>query len=172
MPNQYPRPRSYDEVLKYFGPINDYIRRDGTISPDWERERITRISLPEPLPYAGDSKLLVKQVAVHRSIASSASKVFCEIHAKGLWKALENYGGGYNFRTIRGRSDKLSLHSFGIAFDFDVNDNPLGSTGRDAQGHWTMHPDIVAIFEANNWFWGGKYQGRKDPMHFQYATGC
>jgi hypothetical protein len=34
-----------------------------------------------------------------------------------------------------------------------------------------MDPDVVAIFQHFGFLWGGEFHLRKDPMHFQYATG-
>ena len=35
-----------------------------------------------------------------------------------------------------------------------------------------MDPRIVDVFEHFGFFWGGRFGGLVDPMHFQYATGC
>jgi len=162
-----PVSNGYKAVLQAYGNIHRYIRSDGTLSPRWEAEKITRVALPAPLPYAADRKLLVTRVTAHVLIAEEVRGIFREIHRLGLWDALETYGGGFVFRPIRGSVSSLSMHSFGIAYDFDVADNPLGSTKEG-----TMHPAIIGIFRARGWLWGGDYKDRKDPMHFQRATGA
>lgn len=158
-------PDGYEAVKKTFGDITKYIRPDGTLRPEWEQERIVRIELPAPLQYASDKNVLIHKVAVHLLIADLTAEVFHEIHAAGKWKALENFGGGYNFRNVRGSTTKISLHAFGIAFDFDLFDNPLGGIAH-------MDPVIISLFEAHGFFWGGNFKNRPDPMHFQYAINC
>lgn len=164
--NRIATPDSYAAVLKTFGDINTFIRKDGTLSPTWEASRIVRIALPAPLRYL-NTPVMVSKVTAHKLIADVASEAFREIHSAGKWGALENYGGGFSFRPVRNRPDKLSLHSFGIAYDFDVYDNPLGKSDPRS-----MDPVIVEIFSRHGFMWGGRYQGRKDQMHFQYATNC
>jgi hypothetical protein len=34
-----------------------------------------------------------------------------------------------------------------------------------------MNPDVVAVFRHFGFRRGGDFGGRKEPMHFQYATG-
>jgi len=162
-----PVPHGYDQVLKVYGDIRQYIRPDGTLHPRWEAEKITRVMLPAPIPYAADRSVKISRITAHILIAPEVKRIMEEIHGAGLWDALETYGGGFVFRPVRGRTSKLSLHSFGVAYDFDVEDNPLGSSKPN-----TMHPGIVAIFQKYGWLWGGRYETRKDPMHFQRATGC
>lgn len=61
---------------------------------------------------------------------------------------------------------KLSMHSWGIAVDFDPDNNPMGGHGswmRTAAGQ-----AFVAVFEAAGWTWGGRWR-MKDDMHFQRA---
>jgi D-alanyl-D-alanine carboxypeptidase len=74
---------------------------------------------------------------------------------------LVSYGGGFIFRPVRGATG-ISLHAWGIAWDFDPDHNQLNTNGR-------MDRTIVRIFEDHGFFWGGKFQSRKDPMHFQFA---
>jgi hypothetical protein len=84
------------------------------------------------------------------------------IDAAGKWSALVSYGGGST--SVLSAAAAISLHAWGIAWDFDPEHNPLGSKG-------SMDPAIIEIFEARGFLWGGHFKGRKDPMHFQYATG-
>jgi hypothetical protein len=73
-------------------------------------------------------------------------------------------GGVYNFRQISG-SARLSLHSYGAAIDLDPAGNPLGRAWLADAG--MMPLPVVAIFEAAEWKWGGRFKSRKDCMHFQ-----
>lgn len=162
-----PRPDGYAAVLKTFGDIRKFIKSDGTLNARWEMNCITRIVMPASLPYSANTSIKITRVACHYMIAPLLSKVLKTIYDNGLWKKLENYGGCFNYRSIRGEPKKVSLHSFGIAIDFDTEDNPLGSTDLT-----NMDPAIVTIFENAGFLWGGHFKGRKDPMHFQYAINC
>ena len=66
----------------------------------------------------------------------------------------------YANRAIRGRNTP-SNHSWGLAIDINAQDFPLGSTRRLPQ--W-----LVDLFKAHGFDYGGDYQGRKDPMHFEF----
>jgi hypothetical protein len=75
---------------------------------------------------------------------------------------LDLHGGGYNFRKKRaGR--KLSLHSFGIAIDWDPLNNPMGSADYTLPDWW------YDIWNQHGWTDGRSF---KDPMHVQFATGA
>lgn len=151
-------------VIKTFGNISKYIREDGTLSPKWEEENIVRVTLPAPLTLAG-TKTKVTKITCHKLIADVLLKVLTEIHAAGLWAEIDPYGGGFNFRMIRGSAENLSMHCWGIAWDFRPQQNKLGTKG-------TMHPKVIAIFEKHGFFWGGRFKGRRDDQHFQFAKGC
>jgi hypothetical protein len=56
------------------------------------------------------------------------------------------------------------LHAFGAAIDLNAAANPLGEQG-------SMDSRVIEVFEHFGFFWGGRFHGRPDPMHFQYATG-
>lgn len=147
-------------VIATFGDINRFIRADGTLSPTWEKEKIVRVNLPRPLPLAG-TNLKVTRVTCHKLLAPLFSETLKAINDAGKWSKLVSYGGGFNFRPIRGGSS-VSLHAWGIAWDFDPENNGLGKAG-------TMDKRVVEIFERHGFFWGGKFRSRKDPMHFQFA---
>lgn len=161
-------PDGYAAVLATFGNIRQYVRNDGTLSPTWERAAIRRIDLPATLRYhVGDGEYVkVRKITVHFLLESALRAVLETIFDKGLWSEIDPYGGGFVFRNVRGSASKISLHSFGIAWDFRPDDNPQGRMP-------TMHPDVVKIFEAAGFTWGGRFKGdRVDGMHFQYAVNC
>src|SRR3989304_2379205 len=53
-------------------------------------------------------------------------------HQLDLWLRIMPYGGGFQPRLIRG-GDEWSMHSFGLAHDFDPAQNPLGWLPRDCR---------------------------------------
>jgi len=156
-----PRPDGRAAVISTFGDISKFIRSDGTLSPKWETQMIRRITLPKPLPLSGEPAVKVTRVTVHKLIADLLRDTLQAIHDAGKWSALSPYGGGFNFRPKR-TANELSLHSWGIAWDFDPEHNKQGTTG-------TMDKKVVKIFEDHGFFWGGRFKKNKDPMHFQYA---
>ena len=61
---------------------------------------------------------------------------------------------------------KLSMHSWGIAVDFDPQENPMG--GHNSWMRTNAGQRFVEVFEAAGWTWGGRWK-MKDDMHFQRA---
>ncbi|MFY0602740.1 MAG: M15 family metallopeptidase [Flavobacteriaceae bacterium] len=86
---------------------------------------------------------------------------------------ITNIGGTYKWRKVSG-TNRLSLHSYGIAIDINVSksnywqwdckckdeDKKLGYVNRIPQL-------IVDIFEKHGFIWGGKWY-HYDSMHFEY----
>jgi hypothetical protein len=89
----------------------------------------------------------------------------------GIDRFFEESGGSFNWRVIAG-SDRLSSHSFGAAFDLNVN---LGGYWRwtgVAEGQVTDYDnkipaELVQVFERYGFIWGGKWN-HFDGMHFEY----
>lgn len=155
-------PYGWDEVLKFYGDIRQYVRPDGTLRPEWERHELVIVDLPGQIPLSWDPAVKVSRIRCHRKLGEIAEATFQSIKAAGLWNELREYGGCFEYRKQRG-GGKLSLHAFGAALDLNPSTNRLGEEG-------DMPPEIVAIFEANGWTWGGRWV-RPDFMHFQFAQG-
>jgi len=176
-------PNGLNEILEAYGkPWN----ADGTLNETWEANNIVRAVLPFPMYYEGKKKTTVQ---IHRKCADELAVILQEIWnaarlkvkqevgfdkttAQYDWltraflekRGLDQFGGSFAFRSVRGRK-KYSMHAWGAAIDIDPWGNPLGATtGR-------MPLWVVEIFEKRGWLWGGHFKGRKDPMHFQRATG-
>jgi hypothetical protein len=58
----------------------------------------------------------------------------------------------------------LSMHSYGIALDWDADENEFGHKVH------AFHSDslIVQAFEGEGWVWGGRWS-YPDAMHMQAA---
>jgi hypothetical protein len=141
-----------------------YGHSDG--SSEWEEKNL--VLLPTPYPMYMDG-MLVRNIRCHKKVAESLKRILLKIrelyptneqlHANGL----DQYDGCYNYRSVRGATH-LSMHAYGAAIDLDAADNPLGAT------HGKMPRDVVTLFKAEGWRWGGDYSGRKDWMHFEACS--
>ena len=141
---------------------------NGLVSPAWFKANIVTISPPFRMTFDGKP---VSKVQVHRKCADSLSRVF-----NAIWTAsghnqvvieqwgVDKFGGSFNYRLKRGLSS-LSMHAYGCAIDFDPERNGLGVM----RGHLRDCPLVIAAFKAEGWSWGGDWQTRPDPMHFQAA---
>ncbi len=80
--------------------------------------------------------------------------------------------GTYNWRTVRGSRTRLSAHSFGIAVDINPDRNPMCPGWPNCAHEQVLITDIpecvVQAFKRYGFEWGGDWQTRKDPMHFEY----
>jgi hypothetical protein len=161
---QFQAPDGFDEIVARYGDIRAFIRADGTILPDWERQVLGMVTLPGSIPLSWDKGKLVSRFRCHTALVEPFGAAFRAIREAGLWAELREFGGCYAFRTQRGSASHISLHAWGAAVDLNPSTNKLGQEDGD------MHPGIIQCFEANGFFWGGRF-GRPDPMHFQGATG-
>lgn len=87
-----------------------------------------------------------------------------KIEESGLQDEIETFDGCYVERKVRG-SNKISLHSWALAWDINAHKERLAQT--------TTHfsPQFLAIMKESGIYWGGDFKGRKDPMHFGLFPG-
>ncbi|MBN1523873.1 MAG: M15 family metallopeptidase [Spirochaetales bacterium] len=86
-------------------------------------------------------------------------------------KYITRIGGTYNYRFIKD-SKRLSMHSFGIAIDMNVDNSEYWNWDYnneldDIVYRNRMPYEIAAIFEKYGFIWGGKWY-HYDTMHFEY----
>jgi|GEM_PF-1465279 len=79
-------------------------------------------------------------------------------------------GGTYIWRTNSNNASVLSLHSFGIAIDLDVGDNP-NHGGTPPNCTTNMPADFVDVWKKYGFRWGGNYSSTCDAMHFEWLGG-
>lgn len=157
------------EMSAFYG--NPDTNRDGQADRAWESANLIRITPAYRLVLAWDTSRSVSSILVHKKCADSLSRVFAAILAHYKTQAaidaarMHLFGGVYNFRLMRGGSS-LSIHSWGAAIDLDPERNGLGVKRVEGKGQMPM--EVVRIFEAEGWVWGGRWK-RPDQMHFQAA---
>lgn len=140
---------------------------DGSLNDQWYKDNIFHIR-PPFIMHMG--LIQIKSVAIHRKCADSLLKVL-----NNLWTAaqhnqrtidawgLSSFSGSFAYRSMRGLNN-LSMHAYGCAVDFDAQNNQMGKPGTFHAGH-----PVVEAFKHESWEWGGDWQTRPDPMHFQAA---
>jgi hypothetical protein len=113
---------------------------------------------------------------VHKKVAAVYEAICADYRAKikaGKAKAYTfkpKSCGSFNWRNIK-RADgttspNLSMHSFGIAVDFN-SWNPNGQ-GKNAKSD--IPKELVKSMNKYGVYWGGDWSGSTyDPMHFEYA---
>ena len=150
-------PNGLDEICAVFGLLDD---------PDFESKNIVSFQLPYPMKYG---EVPVTHSRCHRLAVDHFVAALQEV--KGLADRnvihqpdVQEYGGIYNQRSIRGMPSHASTHSWGIAIDLDPERFPLGSKSRLPQ-------PIIDAFKKFGFTYGGDFISRKDPMHFQLCTG-
>ncbi len=143
--------------------------KDDQPSPAWESANIVKVKAPWPLVTAWDNAP-VSGIRIHTKCASSLSSILSAIWVaagKDVQKVSEwgmhLYGGGYNFRLMRGKT-RLSMHSWGCAVDFDPSRNGFG----DATPNFANYPQVLQAFADEGWTWGGPWS-TPDGMHWQAA---
>ena len=81
--------------------------------------------------------------------------------SRGLAQELKTFDGCFNIRQAKG-GNFLSMHSWGLATDWNAALNPFG-------GDPTFSPEFVQCFADSGFEWGGLWQpdNLRDGMHFQ-----
>jgi hypothetical protein len=125
------------------------------ISPAWVRENIVGVKL-----HTG------KSVQFHRLAAAEFARLF-EAACKTSGYTPASVQTFVPRHTLWDPSKSLSLHSWGIAVDFDPPVNPMG--GKNSRLRTPQGQAFVQVFTDAGWTWGGAWAMR-DDMHFQRAN--
>jgi len=125
----------------------------------------------------------IKQFKLHKDVVDIYDKAFKEVKSSFTEKEINDLGlnvssGTWNYRANRNNPSKLSLHSWGIAIDLFVAENPnkgSKSTGGSYANTKTSPPatfstapykKFVDILEKHGLYSIGRW-GDYDWMHFQ-----
>jgi len=145
------------ECMHYYGPVG---------------QNQTQIEIPFDMVLAWDKGTRIRKMTLHQRVAPSALRVLQRV--AGLYSAAERanlginlFGGSLNVRRMRGGSS-YSMHSWGIAIDFDPERNQLKWGAPLAR---LSHQDAVpfwAEWEREGWLSLGRARDF-DWMHVQAA---
>lgn len=130
------------------------------------------LALPFPMRLAWDKATTVTRISLHAKVHDSAARAFARTLAhygreRIAALGLDLFGGALNVRRMRGGS-AMSMHSWGIAIDFDPERNQL-RWGRDrARMAGSEYAAFFDIWEAEGWIGLGRETNR-DWMHIQAA---
>lgn len=130
------------------------------------------VTCPWQMELSWDASVKTRKISLHKSVAPSAERALKAIYEhygdEGVRKlGLHRYGGSLNVRKMRG-SEAWSMHSWGIAIDWDPDNNQLSWDHTKAR---LAKPDAEAfwrIWEAEGWVSLGRERDY-DWMHIQAA---
>lgn len=138
------------------------------LDQSWVQRNIVAVEVPE-LAHSGITGAPEGgRVYCHRLAGPRLVELFARWAEAGLIDRVLAWGGMWSPRFIRGSRTVLSNHALGAAFDLNVPWNALGSAGALVGEHGCVR-ELVGIAAEQGWFWGGWFQQRPDPMHFELA---
>lgn len=145
------------ECMTYYGPVG---------------QNQVQIEIPFDMVLAWDKGTRVRKMTLHQRVAPSAERVLQRV--AGIFSAADRaslginlFGGSLNVRRMRGGSS-YSMHSWGIAIDFDPERNQLKWGAPLAR---LSHQDAVPFWsewESEGWLSLGRARNF-DWMHVQAA---
>jgi hypothetical protein len=131
-----------------------------------------KLDLPFPMRIAWDQGKTVSRISVHEKVHDSALRAFTRIGQTFDERAraelgLDLFGGCLNVRKMRGGT-KWSMHSWGIAIDFDPDRNQLRWDSGKARLARADAKRFFEIWEEEGWLPLGRARNF-DWMHVQAA---
>lgn len=103
------------------------------------------------------------KIYAHKLMEEPLKKAFSLLVERGVARELKTYDGCFNIRHMKG-SNRLSVHSWGMAVDFNADTNPFRSDGELITD---FSDEFVKCFLEAGFEWGGDWSRPVDPMHFQ-----
>lgn len=156
---------------QYYGGVPPYKERPGQrgwVDLDWAWLRDNTVLVPiAELPGwpALPGGQTPSGITVNTRIAEFVKASWREVHARGLHERLRTYNGALATRHMGNHPARpLSLHSYGIALDFDAAWNGYGVPPERMQ----IDREFVEVMERCGWAWGGRWKMPfTDGMHFE-----
>ena len=138
-------------------------------NPEWLRENIAYVICPWVLT---DGRNHFGHIGIHKNVAQSLSRVLHNVYdACGKSQAeidkhrYNIFSGSLCYRPMR-TSMHLSMHSYGVALDWDAPDNPLGSYTH----RFAVDELLFVKFREEGWVCGIDWSRHSiDAMHVQAA---
>ena len=137
----------------------------------WQRQNLIQIPVPWKLAMGN---IPIRAIPINKIAAPSLAKVLADIWQQcgKSQKAIAHIGmdqfsGSFAVRKMRG-GNEVSMHSYGLAIDWDAPKNPQHAP--DAKTEFHSHSTMVKAFKAEGWIVGVDWSGNsRDAMHVQAA---
>ena len=158
----------HDRPLPSWGRQRDVDRRFGPAGgPQCTRGQVTP---PYPMVLAWNKREKVKVISCHEMVADSIERILKRVESayapeKITDLGLHLFGGCFNLRKKRGGAT-LSMHSWGVALDFDPERNQLKWTRQRARLGKADAEEWWRCWEAEGWLSLGRARDM-DFMHVQ-----
>ncbi len=164
------RPEERAEVNPYNWPKQYTLEFDSFYGQ--RGQNLIKIQLPYPHKIAWDTSSVINSFSCHVKVHDSMKRVLTKVlNVYGLDEIkrlrLDLWGGCYNERPLRGGT-KWSMHSWGIAVDFDPGRNKLEWGRNNAAFSQPEYNRWWEIWEEEGWISLGR-QRNFDWMHVQAA---
>ena len=131
----------------------------------------TMLQLPYPMKLAWDLSKTATKMSLHEKVAPSADRVLRRVltlyGSRIPELGLDLWGGSLNVRLMRGGT-QWSMHSWGIAIDFDPDRNALNTPFSKARFGAPEYIPWWEAWEAEGWISLGRSRNY-DTMHVQAA---
>lgn len=118
---------------------------------------------------------LPNKMYVNKDVVGVLEDTLKRLISIGAYKEIKTYDGCFNPRYIRGeekkKNPKLSIHSWGLAIDFNAAHNPLGLTKDQCKekGLTPFSKLFDEVWSDAGWTVGSTFK-RSDGMHFEYTA--
>lgn len=134
---------------------------------------LVTLKLPYPMYLNWENQTYINSIQVHKDGHDSLKAILTEIlEVYGIDEIkrlqLDDYGGCFNYRLMRGSSQTPSVHSWGLAIDIDPDRNLLRETSKTARFARPEYKKFIDIFYKHGWESLGR-EKNYDWMHFQIA---
>lgn len=139
------------------------LRYGKIVNFNWSRELEFMTFIPVPavlwkrFQFQGNQ---VRTIYCNEDMAVPLADALQNVIKRNLIDSIHSYDGCFSLRNARG-SDKLSVHSYGLAIDLNAPLNPLGRPSN-------QNPELIKCFTDEGFVWGGTWE-RPDPMHLQFC---
>jgi hypothetical protein len=152
------RPKSTEEVIARYGSL----KFSSDLGLHWPEapKYIQPLQVPTGIVLKYGEKP-VYRIFCNKDMHPALSEAFKNTLDNGSYREFKTFDGCFNVRWVRGVPGSPSLHSWGLALDFNARDNPLG-------GHSSWSGAFVDSFKSAGFIWGGEFS-RPDAMHFQWV---
>ena len=104
------------------------------------------------------------QIQIHKHFRPLLEGALTELFVMNLQNEIKSVDDDFQIRMIKGSTDVLSTHSWGVSIDMNASGNPVGAAAK-----WGK--PFLEVMRRHKIFCGADWDGRKDPMHFSMVNG-